>query len=312
MNERVLGPADFVRLTGASPADAERICAGGATADLRYAELDREESARIAAEVEEVINHRALRTVGGDDSRVWQDGWREVAESLKGRAITVDSLRPQYFRGEPICRMEGRYVRGLSPAFEYDTGLVLRRLIFDKYLRDAETIVEFGCGTGINLLLMSELFPRSRFIGCDWAEPSRDILAEMARQTGRPIVGHLFNMLTAEGWEGAEIDGKAVVVTVHAMEQLGLGWRPFVDYIRHRRPALCLHIEPILELYEPDSPFDEQARRYHRKRNYLAGFYPHVMELAQTGRAKVSAARRVPFGGLHHEAYSILAWTPLG
>lgn len=279
---------------------------------MRYRELTLDESARVEAEVEDVIANRQLRTVGGDDLRVWDDGWREVADRLRGRPITIDALRPQYFRGEPVCRFEGRYVQAMTAGFEYDAGLVLRRLIFDLYLRDVETVVELGCGTGINLLLMAEQFPRSRFIGCDWAQPSCDILAEMARQTGRSIEGHVFNMLTATGWTGAEIDSRTAVVTVHAMEQLGDGWRPFADFVRRRRPALCLHIEPLLELYDAGSAFDGLAHRYHLKRNYLTGFYPYVMELVRTGQAALLGARRVRFGGLHHEAYSILAWKPQG
>jgi hypothetical protein len=301
MDQRALTAEDFARLVGSSPESAGRILERYPTVELRYRELAPDESARVAAEVGEVIANRQLRTVGSDDSRVWDDGWREVAERLRGQPITIDALRPQYFRGEPVCRYEGRYVQAMIAGFEYDVGLVLRRLIFDMYLRDIETIVELGCGTGINLLLMAEQFPRTRFIGCDWAQPSCGILAEMARQSGRSIEGHVFNMLTATGWSGAEIDSRTAVVTVHAMEQLGDGW-----------PALCLHIEPLLELYDADSAFDGLARRYHLKRNYLTGFYPYVMELVRTGKAAPLGARRIRFGGLHHEAYSILAWKPQG
>jgi cyclopropane fatty-acyl-phospholipid synthase-like methyltransferase len=187
---------------------------------------------------------------------------------------------------------------------------VLRRLIFDMFLSESSTIAEPGCGTGINLLLMAEQFPHARFIGCDWAQPSCDILAEMARQTGRSIEGHIFNMLTASGWDGAGIDANTAVVTVHAMEQLGPRWQAFADFLCRRRPSLCLHIEPLLELYDADSAFDDRARRYHSKRNYLTGFYPYVVELVRAGQATLLAARRVRFGGLHHEAYSILAWRP--
>jgi SAM-dependent methyltransferase len=302
---------DFVRLTGCSPVPARRVIDDHRALDLSYRELTAEEQGQVVTSIERMIESRQLRAVGGNDPAIWEQGWREVAETLGGRAVTLESLRPQYFRGEPICRLEGRYVRGLAPGFDYETGLILRRLIFDGYLQGFDTVVEIGCGTGLNLLLLAEQFPRMRLVGCDWAEASRDILAQMARETGRSIVGRVFNMLTATGWDGGEIDRTAAVLTVHAMEQLGPNWQAFVEFLRRRRPGLCLHVEPLLELYD-DSAFDDRARRYHLKRNYLAGFQRYVSALAAKGEATLLAARRVRFGGLYHDAYSVLAWRPGG
>jgi hypothetical protein len=99
-------------------------------------------------------------------------------------------------------------------------------------------------------------------------------------------------------------------MTVHAMEQLGSNWQSFLDFLIARRPALCLHIEPILEHYDERSSFDARARRYHLKRGYLQGFLPEVLALCKEGKADLIGSRRVRFGGLYHEAYSILAWRP--
>ena len=202
-------------------------------------------------------------------------------------------------------------MRPLAPGFEYDVGLALRRIAFAQFLGGAETIVEFGCGTGLNLLLLAELFPDAHFIGCDWATPSRDILAQMARETGKDISGRIFNMLDARGWGGDAIGARAAVLTVHAMEQLGTRWQAFAAYLEALRPALCLHIEPIFEFYDPNDAFDARARRYHSKRHYLEGFHPYLAERASAGAVEILEARRVPFGGLYHEAYSLLAWRPI-
>jgi hypothetical protein len=310
MDQRALTADDFAQLTGVAGVSAKRILKRYPVADLRYRELAEDERERAEAEVEDVINNRALRTVGGDDPTVWERGWGEVAASVKDRQITIEALRPQYFRGEPVCRLNGRYVRALAPGFEYDAGLILRRIVFDAFLGEFEKVIEIGCGTGINLLLLMEQFPGISLVGCDWAQASCDILSAMARQTGQAIKGHVFNMLTGTGWDGEDIDGRSAVVTVHAMEQLGAHWQPFLQFLQRRAPALCLHIEPLLELYDAESAFDDRARRYHLKRNYLNGFHAHIGELARAGKASILASRRVRFGGFYHEAYSILAWRP--
>jgi hypothetical protein len=309
MRELILGHDEFARLTGRTPDEVAAALAGFPLPPLRYHGLAPDEASAIAQQVESTIREEQLRRSGDDDPAVWIKGWGEVAASLATQPITREALRPQYFRGEPICRLFGHYIRPLAREFEYDVGLALRRIIFDEFLGNASTIVECGCGTGINLLLLSERFPAAGLVGADWAPVCSDILAQMARQSGRAIRGEVFNMLTATGWSTPIAPG-ATFLTVHAMEQLGEHWPRFYDFLIAQRPALCLHIEPLLEYYDAADAFDLRAADYHRKRGYLRGFLPHVLGLRDTGKADLIAARRVAFGGLYHEAYSILAWRP--
>jgi SAM-dependent methyltransferase len=311
VNPEPLTESDLGRLTGRTPAEIERALGSAGLGLLPYRELTPKEASDVADAVETVIREESLRVAATDDATVWERGWREVADRLARSRVSLESLRPQYYHADATCRLFGRYIRPLAPGFEYDVGLALRRIAFAQFLGDAETIVEFGCGTGLNLLLLAELFPKSRLIGCDWATPSRDILAQMARETGKDISGRTFNMLDGSGWSGEAIDRRTSILTVHAMEQLGTRWQAFAEYLAARRPGLCLHIEPILEFYDPNDAFDGRARRYHSKRHYLEGFYPYLAERARAGAIEILEARRVPFGGLYHEAYSLLAWRPV-
>lgn len=310
MSDAILTLEDLGRLTGRTPSQVASALEGHMLPPLPYRELRDDEARDIAASVERTIREDNLRRSGDDDPTVWVCGWGEVAARLRNHPITEEALRPQYFRGEPTCRLFGRYIRPLNPDFEYDVGLALRRIIFDEFAKDHASIVEFGCGTGINVLLLTERFPSAHLVGTDWAPVCKDILSEMARQRSRPISGEVFNMLTAHGWDGQAIDRGTMCLTVHAMEQLGTAWQAFADFLIERRPGLCLHIEPIFELYDDASPFDARAQKYHEKRGYLRGFHPYVLNLCREGKGDLVASRRVAFGGLYHEAYSILAWRP--
>ena len=307
----ILTAADLARLVDTDAQTASALLERFAFPALPYRELTPAETDAATAQVDTALRAE-LRVSGENDATVWEHGWSEVAKELAGKLITIEALRPPYFRGEPTCRLEGRYIRPFEPSFEYDASLALRRLIFDRYLRGYDQVVEIGCGTGINLLILAAQFPALKLIGCDWATPSRDIVNAMARQSGRAIEGQLFNMLTAEGWDGAGIDDRTAVLTVHAMEQLAGNWRPFLEFVLTRKPGFVLHVEPILELYDPTSPFDDRARRYHLKRGYLQGYLPALRDLAKAGRIALDVTRRLRFGGLYHEAYSILAWRPHG
>lgn len=299
---------DLDRLLGRRAGSAAVILSDLGLPDLRYRRLDNAELTKTLADIEEAIENRPLRTVGADDPAVWEKGWGELADALRGRPITPESLRPQYFHAHVPCRLFGELVQPITPDFEYWVGVGVRQLIFGEFLGAWKRIVEFGCGTGINLLLLARLLPAVDLIGCDWAAASQRILVEMGRQMGGRIGARSFNMLTASGWDGMEIDRTTAVLTVHALEQVSGGWQPFLDYLLARRPGFCLHIEPLLELYDGSQPYDELARRYHLKRRYLQSFVPAVQALAAEGRAEIMALRRIPFGGLYHEAYSVLAW----
>jgi len=300
------GPAELARATGCSPAIAALAFDTLRPPELVYRPLTETEAAAAIVGIETVIRDKPLRMVGADDPAVWEHGWAELADQLASQKITTHTLRPQYYHGEVPCRLFGGLVEQVTPDFEYWVGLCVRLATFAEFLQGQRHIVEFGCGTGINLLLLAQLMPGTRLMGCDWAAPSQRILAQIARETGEAVDGHRFNMLTATG-ECGPIGADTAVLTVHALEQLGAAWQPFLDFLMARRPALCVHVEPLVELYET-TPLDDLARRYHRKRGYLDGFVPAIQALAARGLAEILTLRRTAFSGLYQEAYSVLVW----
>jgi hypothetical protein len=100
------------------------------------------------------------------------------------------------------------------------------------------------------------------------------------------------------------------VITLHAMEQLGGGFAPMLDYLLSVRPGICLHLEPIAELYDPALLFDWLALRYHEKRNYLSGFLTALRAREAEGALTIHEVRRLRFGSVFHEGYSLVVWTP--
>ena len=117
-------------------------------------------------------------------------------------------------------------------------------------------------------------------------------------------------MLTGEGGEALGIDPDTDVLTVHALEQLGAKGPKVIDLILARRPRRVLHIEPILDFYDPSDPFDDIAARYHLARGYLQGLVGCLEAHAAAGRIEITSRGRVKLGNLYHEAYSFIAWRP--
>ena len=100
------------------------------------------------------------------------------------------------------------------------------------------------------------------------------------------------------------------MLTFGALEQVGGRFGPFIDYVLGQRPAVCLHIEGFVELYEPRDLFDYLAARYHRRRGYLEGLLPHLQQLERSGEVEILSVHRHRAGVYSNDTYSHVAWRP--
>ncbi|MDB2414995.1 class I SAM-dependent methyltransferase [Rickettsiales bacterium] len=279
--------------------------------ELKYEPLQSKERDEVILDILDKIDGGKLRIVGDNDNSVWNRGWGEILDEIKEKGFSPEILRPQYFAHHRIARLDGQYIDTGEGNFSYEFDLILRRVIYKKYLSDSSKIIELGCGTGNSQLLFAELFPDADLVASDWAEPSQGIIKEMAKYLKRNIKAVKFNMLTLEGWDELEVDENSSIVTNHALEQLGSNCTDLLDKIIDSKPNLCLHLEPISELYDTDNLFDYIAKRYHAHRNYLNGWLTALKEREQQGKIKIIEVNRLGFGGRDHEAYSVIAWKPL-
>lgn len=267
---------------------------------------------RPANDVEiETVRTRLVDIVGdanvGASSRdKWEQGWAEVRARVARDGVSQETLAPQYFRHRTL-RLQGRFIQARSASFEPKLYRVIKSVIFGDHLADAKRIVEFGCGTGLNLFQIHSLFPKAALLGCDWARPSQELIGLIADATGADLAGIHFDMGTLEGHESVTLDRHTAVLTLHAMEQLGQGFTAFLDYLIAAKPKLVVHLEPIVELYDTANEFDRAAIAYHRKRGYLEGFLP---ALRSRPNVEIVDTRRLGFGSTFHEAYSLIVWRP--
>ncbi len=85
------------------------------------------------------------------------------------------------------------------------------------------------------------------------------------------------------------------------MEQTGARWRPFLDFLLRTKPAMCFHIEPIVEWYDPGDMVDWSAIKVHEARGFWKGFVNEVTPVRK---------HRTGFGSLLLEGYSQFQWDP--
>lgn len=277
--------------------------------ELSYEILSGEEQQNCYELAYKTLSSKDLRVCDKSSREVWEKGWGEVLENIRDKGFNPEHLTPQYFHHN-ILRLNGNYIATNDSNFEENLYTEIKRLIFKTYFDKCENAVEFGSGTGKSLLLLAEMYPQLKITGCDWSGPAVEIANTIAKETGYKINGNLFNLFTLEGSEKIAINSQTGVYTFHTLEQIGSEYGAFLEWLIQKKPGICVHLEPIKEFYDPGSEFDDVAIKYHERRNYLDGFYTELKKLEIKGRIKIHKARRLKFGSMFQEAYSLIIWSP--
>lgn len=300
---------DFARLFGISTDEfadecKDMIC----NMDFRYKIIEGEKRDQTLLNVLKKLDSDKL-SVSGEKRKVdWENGWAENLQQFIASGHDISKLVPSYVRSDIILRLNFNYITSSDPNFELNFYTVYRNYLFKRYLSDFDSIYEFGCGTGYNLLIMSHMFPEKKLYGLDWALASQDLVNEIRRALSKNIYGHLFDMFSPN--YDLEIDKNSVFITLNSLEQLGDNYESFLEYILSKSPMLCINAEPIVELYNPGHIIDYVAIKYHKKRGYLNNYLTRLKQLESAGKIKILETRRIPFGSLFHEGYSLIVWKP--
>ncbi len=304
-----INPKSFLSELGASGSSAETSLAMLSKMDLAYTELSiAERDAHILAILKRLDEPRISRT-REQNLAIFEQGWSENLEQCRNQGISFESLKPKYVKPLPAMRLQGRFVHPSNPYLFDDLCTVVLGWLFKQYFKDADTVCEFGCGTGRYLYLLGTMMPGRNLIGLDWTHSSGEILKLISQKTEVKMQGHQFDMLAPSA--ELKLPQNAAVLTVGAMEQIGDRFGPFLSFLLESRPSIVVHHEPIVELYGQDTLFDYLAVTYHRRRKYLEGYLPALRELAKQNKIELIKEQRGGYGDPFNEGSSIIVWRPI-
>ena len=130
-----------------------------AACDWGYEPLKQKERDSIIISLLERIENRKLTIVANEDKSRWDTGWGENLKAFQESNGDLDALIPKYIRPGEIIRLNGELVRSRDPNFELNWFKIFSRWFFLTHLSSYDTIFEFGCGSGINVAILAEMFP---------------------------------------------------------------------------------------------------------------------------------------------------------
>lgn len=302
--------ADFATLFGVRPDALPAACVSLIEqADFVYETPPPAQRDTIILGVLRHIESDRPTQVGPQRHDIWEKCWAENLQNFMASEFELEKLVPKFIKpGQPV-RLNQQYVLPRNPAFELAFFQVCRAYFCVKYFTKARSLYEFGCGTGFNLVAAGTLLPHLKLYGLDWSPSACKMVNLIGKHHKLDITDRRFDFFQPDGSLALDPDG--AVMTMCALEQVGPRHEAFVDFLLQRKPRVCLHMEPMLDLYDESNLVDYLAIRYHRKRGYLSNFLPRLRQLEVERRIEILETRRMFMGSLYHEAYSFIVWRPV-
>jgi len=284
--------------------DCQRLIAGFAFEKYKVLKGKKQNAVILGVIKKIVADQQVIGAPGRQD--IWQGGWTETLNDFIKSGYDLNKLTPKFIRPGQVVRFNQDYVLPANSNFELDYFKIFRQWLFNKYLGDFDTIYEFGCGTGFNLVALAQLYPEKELHGLDFVPSSRDLVNKIGEIYGWNMTGHLFDMLSPD--VDFKIKSNSAVFTIGAIEQLASKFEAFLQFLLQASPGICVHVEPTIELYDENNLIDYLAIQFHKKRGYTEGYLPRLRELEAQGKIEILKVQRLFFGSLYMEGYTYIIW----
>jgi hypothetical protein len=275
---------------------------------LNYEILSKKEEKKYILEIVKTILEKKIHKSGKSYKEKWNSGWGQNYKEFK-KTKKINSLIPKYFFKTNISRINDKLIRVKSKNFDFNVLNIITSYVFEKYFKKEKNIIEFGCGTGHNIINLRNINKTATVYGLDWSHYSQKIFEILSKKDPK-IKGFFFDYFkpSIPKKEIHNIRNNFSCFTVASLEQVGSDFKKFIKFLRKENPKLIINIEPINELLHEGELLDYLSIKYSEKRNYLIGYHKYLKELERKKVIKIIEEKKSYFGSLYINGYSIIVW----
>jgi SAM-dependent methyltransferase len=277
------------------------------SSNLLYENLQDEEYESYILEYIKTISNDLVRA-GESRADQWENGWLENFELFQ-KSENFTDLIPKYHTKNNIAKLNGNIIKTHSEFFDYYINSFFVDAILLKYIDQYDKIFDFGCGTGYHLFRLEKYNSDKKYFGLDWTKSSQNIIDLYSQHKNKAnIKGYNFNYFNPD----YNIDIKdSLVYTVASLEQIGEKHNQIIDFFLDKKPALCIHFEPIEEVLDQDNLIDYLTIKYFNKRNYLKNYLTKLQTLEKENKVEILEVKRLNYGSKFVEGHTLIIWKPV-
>lgn len=277
--------------------------------NLEYRDLSREERDAVILEILKKLDNDEFSVAGEQAKDRWNKGWEENLKMFKKNGHRLEDLIPKYYRKNNPARLYKDFIMPVdSWAFEVGSLTIFTSWLFKEYFSNVDVVYDFGCGTGMYLAQIAQLFPKKEFHGLDWIPAAAGMVDKIGEVYGWNMKGHIFDMFLPD--KNFNLKAKSGVLLFSSLEQLGTNFGNFLDYIIAQKPDIVVTIDTFYEWYDEEHIADYLTKRFMMARNYLRGFIDELHRREKNGEVEIIKANPSPIGSLHIEGQSYIIWRP--
>ena len=298
---------DIQKILGSFEKTDQRLSDRIQLANLEYDELTYDEYIQYLFDYIKTLD-RDLVEAGKNRISSWEDGWGENLQNYINSG-DINDLVPKYHTKNNIARFNKKIIRTFTPNFDYHLNSFFIDFVLFQHIPHFNKIFEFGCGPAYHLFRLNQYFPNKEYVGLDWTKTSQEIIEKYSSfSCSKNIKGFNFDFFNPN--YNIDISG-GLVYTVAALEQIGESHAEILKYLVSKKPGLCIHFEPIIEVLNPDVLLDYLTIKYFEKRKYLKGFLPALEKLHDDGKIRIIDTKRLYSGSKYIEGHTLIIWKPL-
>lgn len=302
---------DFAGFFGTTVEDIPEVCRKIIKKnDFRYCRVSTLKQTKLMGEINKRIDGDYFFIAGKKAKPIWQKRWLSQLKNFVAEDFQASALIPKYVK-KPVhdtyCRFDRGFIAPLDENFELNWKRVFKYWLFGKYLKNVDHIYEFGCGTGINMAILAELFPQKKLHCSDWVDSSKKIAEHMSKQYNWNVSGHVFDMFHPDS--KLKIEKNSAFLTFASLEQMGTEYKEFIKFAVKNRVDLFVNVEPIEELFDKTIPLDALAVKFINKRHYLSNYLTYLRCLQANGKIKIQKIQRI-YPGSFYQELSYIVWRP--
>lgn len=275
--------------------------------ELNYTFLNKKEEKIKILEIIKTIHKSYIKKSGKSYKKNWNNGWNENYLMYKKSSKDTD-LIPKYFFKNKFSRIGDNLIKTFSKNFDYKVLKLITSYLFFKYLKNEKNIIEFGAGTGHNLINLSKINKSANLYGLDWSKSSQKIFKLVSKKY-KKILGYKFDYYKPSFNKKMHLKkNEWSCFTIASLEQIGKDFKPFLKFLQKQKPNIVVNLEPINELMNQNKILDYLSVEYSKKRNYLDTYYLYLKKLEEKKIIKIIEKRKSYFGSFYINGYSIIVW----